>query len=143
MANQYKNDKHQLTSKQLAFVVEYVKDLNATQAAKRAGYSEKNAESIASNLLKNIKVLEAIKKVKGQACADAEITPVLILQKLKEIMYIDPRATVSDELKATELAGRYLGMWDGSGGRNNGEGRDRKNSLPAILETFRKLAARG
>lgn len=40
-----------LTAKQQRFVAEYLIDLNATQAAVRAGYSERNADKIGSQLL--------------------------------------------------------------------------------------------
>jgi len=42
-----------LTLKQPRFVAEYLKDLNATQAAIRAGYSRKTAEVQGSRLLRN------------------------------------------------------------------------------------------
>ena len=41
-----------LTDKQKRFVEEYLVDLNATEAAKRAGYSEKTAYSIGFENLK-------------------------------------------------------------------------------------------
>ena len=45
-------EKHEkLTFKQRKFVIEYMKDLNATQAAIRAGYSKKTARIIASENL--------------------------------------------------------------------------------------------
>jgi phage terminase small subunit len=50
-----------LTNKQRAFIAEYLRDFNATQAAIRAGYSEKTAYSIGQRLLKNVEVSEAIK----------------------------------------------------------------------------------
>lgn len=50
-----------LTPKQAAFVDEYLVDLNATQAAIRAGYSEKNAHKIASELLGKTGVAAAIR----------------------------------------------------------------------------------
>ena len=49
-----------VTAKQQRFVSEYLIDLNATQAAIRAGYSEKTAAEQASRLLTNVKVAEAI-----------------------------------------------------------------------------------
>ena len=49
-----------LTPKQQQFVEEYLVDLNATQAAIRAGYSAKTAEFQASRLLRNAKVQAAI-----------------------------------------------------------------------------------
>jgi hypothetical protein len=49
-----------LTSKQESFVREYAIDMNATQAAIRAGYSEKAAYSQGHRLLKNVEITEAI-----------------------------------------------------------------------------------
>jgi single-stranded DNA-binding protein len=46
--------------RQLLFVHEYLKDLNGKQAAIRAGYSPKTAESQASRLLRNVKVQNLI-----------------------------------------------------------------------------------
>ena len=48
------------TDKQRVFVQEYLIDLNATQAAIRAGYSEKTAYSIGQRLLKHVEILTAI-----------------------------------------------------------------------------------
>ena len=45
-----------LTEKQKKFVDEYLIDLNATQAAMRAGYSEKTARSIGQRLLTNVDI---------------------------------------------------------------------------------------
>ena len=49
-----------LTPRQAAFVAEYVKDENATQAAIRAGYSEATAYSQGSRLLKSVEVKQAL-----------------------------------------------------------------------------------
>ena len=49
-----------LTEKQQRFVDEYLIDLNATQAAIRAGYSVKTADQQASRMLTNVKVQQAI-----------------------------------------------------------------------------------
>ena len=51
-----------LTWKQKAFVDEYMKDYNGTQAAIRAGYSEKSAHSIASETLRIPKVAAELKR---------------------------------------------------------------------------------
>ncbi|AWC21391.1 Terminase small subunit [Aminobacter sp. MSH1] len=50
----------ELTAKQARFVEEYVLDLNATQAAIRAGYAEKSASVEGARLLANAKVGEAV-----------------------------------------------------------------------------------
>ncbi len=52
--------KGNLTKKQKMFVAEYLVDLNATQAAIRAGYSEKNAGKIGPELLGKTRISEAI-----------------------------------------------------------------------------------
>ena len=49
-----------LRERQKRFVEEYLVDLNATQAAIRAGYSEQTAYSIGQRLLKKVEVQEAI-----------------------------------------------------------------------------------
>ena len=65
----------ELTIKQERFVIEYIKDLNATQAAIRAGYSPKTAGVQGSTLLKNPNVSEEVKKrlenIKSDSIADA------------------------------------------------------------------------
>ena len=48
-----------LTDKQKRFVDEYQVDLNATAAAKRAGYSEKTAYSMGQRLLKKVEIQAA------------------------------------------------------------------------------------
>jgi phage terminase small subunit len=55
-----------LTDKQEAFVLEYIKDHNATQAAIRAGYSRRRASEIGYQLLRKTTVLEAIKALKSE-----------------------------------------------------------------------------
>lgn len=50
-----------MTNRQRAFIREYLKDFNATRAAKAAGYSEKTAYSIGQRLLKDVEVGAAIR----------------------------------------------------------------------------------
>lgn len=74
-----------LTEKQALFVEEYLVDLNATQAAIRAGYSEKTATEQASRLLTNVKVQEEIQRAMAQRSARTEITQDRVLQELAAI----------------------------------------------------------
>jgi phage terminase small subunit len=53
--------RHELTDKQKTFVQEYLLDLNATQAATRAGYSAKTAYSAGQRMLKNVEIQSALK----------------------------------------------------------------------------------
>ena len=54
-----------LTAKQERFVEEYLVDLNATQAAKRAGYSERTATEIGYENLRKPHLQEALKQRRG------------------------------------------------------------------------------
>ena len=62
-----------LTDKQKRFVEEYLVDLNATQAAIRAGYSEKTAEQQAYQLLQKTSVSEAIAAAQAAAGLPREL----------------------------------------------------------------------
>ena len=63
-----------MTPKQQRFVHEFLIDLNATQAAARAGYSEKTAPQQGGRLLKNVQVAEAIRVAQAKAANDSEVT---------------------------------------------------------------------
>lgn len=79
-----------LTAKQQRFVDEYLIDLNATQAAIRAGYSEKTAEQGAAQLLRNIKVLNAIQERQAQLQEEVQIEQREILQRWVDIARANP-----------------------------------------------------
>lgn len=74
-----------LTPKQERFVSEYLLDLNATQAAIRAGYSAKTAAEQGSRLLTNVKVQEAIAKGQNKTAEKLEITKDRIVEELAKI----------------------------------------------------------
>lgn len=99
-----------MNKKQMAFAVEYVKDRNATQAAIRAGYSERSAYSQAHELLKKPEIQEAIKELEDAAAARAAITVDKIVERLNKIAE-DPHAKDADRIRADELLGKYLGMF--------------------------------
>lgn len=68
---------------------EYLKDLNGTQAAIRAGYAEKGAAVTASKLLKNPKVAEAIAAAQKKAAKRADLTVDDIVRAYREIIEAD------------------------------------------------------
>lgn len=108
-----------LTEKQQRFVAEYLIDLNATQAAIRAGYSAKNADKIGSQLLGKTRVYEAIQAEKTARSERTEITQDYVLRKLKEIADMsasdaqESDLKYSNKIKALELLGKHLGAFDG------------------------------
>ncbi|GAA0382572.1 terminase small subunit [Paenibacillus motobuensis] len=83
-----------LTAKQQLFVKEYLVDLNAKQAAIRAGYSPKTAEQQASRLLSNVKVQKAIQKAMDERAAKVEISAEQVLQRWKDIAFADPNEII-------------------------------------------------
>ena len=103
----------ELTPKQERFVSEYVKDFNATQAAIRAGYSEKTAGVQGSVLLKNPNVSEEVKKrindIKSESIADA----TEVLEYFTRVMRREEKervvVTLKDEKSEWELGddGKY------------------------------------
>lgn len=78
-----------LTPKQARFVEEYLIDLNATQAAIRAGYSAKTAEVQGPRLLGNVRVAAAIKEAQGKRSERTEITQDMVLRELALIGFAD------------------------------------------------------
>lgn len=80
---------NKLTAKQEKFCYEYVIDLNATQAALRAGYSEKTAYSSGSRLLKNVEIQKFIQTLQADLEKTAGITALKVLKEHKKIAFSD------------------------------------------------------
>lgn len=89
-----RGNKQPLSEKHQRFVEEYLVDLNATQAAIRAGYSEKTAYAQGSALLKHIEVGKAIRAAKKARAERMAISQDRVLQELARIAYFDIRKTV-------------------------------------------------
>mgnify|MGYP002508964651 CR=1 FL=1 len=100
-----------LTPKQAAFVHEYLVDLNATQAAIRAGYSEKTARSVAAENLAKPNIQQAIQEARDAREKRSMITVEWVLAQIASIAQ-DEEAQQRDRLKALELLGKHLGMWE-------------------------------
>ena len=89
--------KSKLTPRQQRFVDEYLIDLNATQAAIRAGYSPKGAEVSASKLLRVAKVSAEIAKAQAKRAERTHITQDRVLQELARIAFFDIRRLYHDD----------------------------------------------
>lgn len=83
-----------LTDKQQRFVEEYLVDLNATQAAIRAGYSAKTAGQQGERLLKNVEVQSAVSAAQQARSKRTNITADRVLQELAKIGFSDIRKAV-------------------------------------------------
>ena len=118
-----------LNDRQQLFVTEYVKDMNATKAAERAGYSKRTAYSQGQRLLKNVEIKKAVDKlllkVRKNNVADAveieEYLTAVMRGKMKETEMInvgnfeqelvEVPAKQTTRIKAAELLGKRYSMW--------------------------------
>ncbi|RWE97360.1 terminase small subunit [Mesorhizobium sp.] len=73
-----------MTPKQERFVEQYLLDLNATQAAIRAGYSERTANEQGAQLLKKPEIIAAIDAAKGERSERTKIDAAWVLIRLAE-----------------------------------------------------------
>ncbi len=76
-----------LSAKHQLFVHEYLIDLNATQAAIRAGYSERTAGSFGHDLLKKPEIKAAIEAVQSKRVARLEATGDRVALELMRIAF--------------------------------------------------------
>lgn len=83
--------KREMTDKQRRFVEEYLVDLNATQAAIRAGYSEKTAGQIGDENLKKPEIKQAIQARRKELSEKVEITQERVLKEYARLAFLDPR----------------------------------------------------
>jgi len=79
-----------LSGKHTRFIEEYLVDLNATQAAIAAGYSERTAYSQGQRLLKHVEVAPLIQKAMDARSKRLEITADRVLQELAKLAFYDP-----------------------------------------------------
>lgn len=111
-----------LTAKQERFCAEYVTDFNATQAAIRAGYSEKTSGSISSENLQKLEIQAEIQRLTAKTAAKLELTAESVLRDIqavkqdamKQIFDKEQNQVMADRaaaLKACELEGKYLKMF--------------------------------
>ncbi len=142
-----------LTEKQRRFVDEYLIDLNATQAAIRAGYSVKTAKDIGCQNLAKLNIQQAVSEQMAERSKRTGVNQDRIVLELAKIAFVNAadvidsddatikaRATaddtaaiqsvkvkviptkegegvereirLNDKLKALELLGKHLGMWN-------------------------------
>lgn len=127
-----------LTKKQERFVEEYLVDLNATQAAVRAGYSAKTAEQMGYQLLQKTSVQKKLEESIERRSKRTEITQDRVLDEIGKVAfrdaadYADSELKYTSKLKALELLGKHLGLFDA---KNAKQEQPENNLLEAISES--------
>ena len=101
-----------MTPRQQRFVDEYLMDLNATQAAIRAGYSARTANEQSARLLANASVATAV-QVAQQARSDRmQITQDAVLRGLRREATLEGEGSShAARVSAWGLIGKHLGMF--------------------------------
>ena len=97
-----------MTDKQELFIKEYLIDMNATAAAKRAGYSEKTAYSIGQENLNKPEIKQAIQEELENRKSALIATREQRQRLWTEIMY-DTEQSTRDRLRASSLLGKSCG----------------------------------
>lgn len=96
--------KKTLTAKQKAFVQEYLVDLNATAAARRAGYSKKTADRIGPELLGKTCVSQAIREAMQKRNQRTEITQDRVIRETAKLAFFDVRKMFDKEGKPLDIS---------------------------------------
>ena len=112
-----------MTARQERFVREYLVDLCAAKAARRAGYSHKNARSIGCRLLKKEEIQREVARAMELETKDAALRREQVIEELKSVAFASAsdasgaELKVAQKLKALELLGKHLGLFEGIGAR--------------------------
>lgn len=123
-------DYNRLTEKQKRFIDYYIETANATESAKRAGYSSKTAKNIgAENLTKlNYFIQERLQQLEDNRIASQEE----VLQYLTKVMRGEEKdqfgldASLQDRTKCAELLGKRYGTFK--------EKVDVGGSIPVVIQ---------
>ena len=116
-----------MTKKQELFCIEYLKDLNAKQAAIRAGYSENRAGEIGYQLLHKTTINEYISNKLNKRNDKIEISAERVIAELARVAFINPqkffdengklkKITDLDENTARTLAGFEISVGENKEG---------------------------
>ena len=134
-----------MTPKQERFVEEYLVDLNATQAAIRAGYSEKTAYSIGEENLRKPEIREAVAVAKDERTERTETTQDWVTARIHSTVErcLEPGEAFNPAaaLKGLDIAGKHVGMGQTTTLRHAGhDGGPLAPDSLTTLELARKVA---
>jgi phage terminase small subunit len=116
-----------MTPKQKKFVQEYLIDLNATQAAIRAGYGKAGAHTEGNRMLSHPEIKAAIEEAQRDLAARTKVTQEEVIRDLREIrdrcmqhvQVLDRKGNPTGDytfdatgaIRAVELLGKHIGMF--------------------------------
>lgn len=97
-----------LTAKQERFVEEYLVDLNATHAARRAGYGKKGAHTAGFRLLRHVEVQAQITKKRKQLTRRTEVSAERVINELALLAF----SNMQDYMRVTSDGSPYVDLSD-------------------------------
>jgi len=113
-----------LTDKQALFCREYLKDMNASAAYRRAGYESENPDVQAAKLMQHPLVRHEIGRLRGEVFDAVEVEVQDVVRELAAIGFMPVEAitaaagpsgkgplSMSDKVRALELLGRHKAMF--------------------------------
>lgn len=103
--------KAKLTDKQEFFCREYLVDLNATQAAIRAGYSEKTAQAISTENLSKPLIQQRIQALKNERSESIKTDSEYVLRRLREIDELDIIDIMLDDMTGFRPLSEWPKSW--------------------------------
>ena len=119
-----------LNPKQQKFCDEYLIDMNATQAAIRAGYSKKTAKEQASRLLTNVHVKEYVSKKQEKLQNKTAITIENVVNFINEVSQeAREDGDKNNALKGADMLMKHLGAY-------NADKSEDKSTKVVIVESF-------
>lgn len=125
-------DQVKLTPKQEAFVREYLVDLNATQAAIRAGYKQGTAHVTGCENLRKPKVAERIQELMDERSEKTEITADFVLETIRDTIVTAQRDEQHQHvLKGCELLGKHLKLFTD---KTEVTGKDGEQLMPTTIQ---------
>ena len=163
-----------MTDKQERFCEEYMIDLNATQAAIRAGYSPKTANEQGSQLLAKLSIQNRIAQLQAEQSRRTGVSADRVVRELAKIAFvnaadlIDPKTAslksdvshddlaavqsvkvktfgedgleqevkLADKLRALDLLGKHLGMFNGASGDTADQLADARKLLGGVYSVI-------
>jgi phage terminase small subunit len=115
-----------LSGKEERFCQEYIIDLNATQAAKRAGYSERSASEIGYENLRKPQIIDFISQLKEARSKRTEVTADKVLKELAKLGFSNIQDYIEDDHTIKNL---------------KEIGRKKSAAISSIKKTTRKIGA--
>jgi phage terminase small subunit len=129
-----------LTNKQRRFVEEYLIDLNATQAAIRAGYSKKTARQIGEENLSKPDIAKAVQEAQAKRSERTEVDVDYVVKRMVEIDQMDVMDIMTDSMSLKPVSDwprvwrQYLSGFDLA---EMFEGRGEERDMVGILKKIK------